>query len=329
MIRAFYQIAAKFGLTFGRLSRPAMRENLGRLEAQTSIARTKHGSSIHCGARALGVIACALLCAANLESQEQNSPRRSSRFRRVEPSTAEGQRTFESRCSGCHGLDGRGGERAPDIATSANTPGRSDDELFEIIQKGLPGAGMPSFASLDGSNIKALVSYLRRLQGRSAAAHLPGDAWKGRALFYGKARCSECHMVAGAGGFIAADLTGFGGSHTAEEIRNEITKPNDANRLGSTMIVTTRDGRSLSGVVRNEDNFSIQLETLDGEFRLFLKSELNSFARQREPLMPSDYGSTLSAGELNDLVAFLLLRATHGQTGATSPKKSEPDEEDQ
>jgi cytochrome c oxidase cbb3-type subunit 3 len=73
---------------------------------------------------------------------------------------------------------------------------------------------MPSFASLDGSNSKALVSYLQQLPGRSAAADLPGDAWKGRALFYGKACCSECHMVAGTGGFMAADLTGFGGSHT-------------------------------------------------------------------------------------------------------------------
>jgi cytochrome c oxidase cbb3-type subunit 3 len=80
--------------------------------------------------------------------------------------------------------------------------------------------------------------------------------------------------------------------------------------------------------VRNEDNFSLQLETLDGEFRLFLKPELNSFARQREPLMPSDYGSTFSA-ELNDLVAFLLLPATHGKAAATSPKKSKPDDEDE
>jgi cytochrome c oxidase cbb3-type subunit 3 len=293
------------------------------------MAPTKHDFTTDGVARALGVIACALLFAANMESQELNSPRRTNGFRRIEQSTVGGQRTFESRCSGCHGLDGRGGERAPDIATSAKTPGRSDEELFQIIQKGLPGAGMPSFASLDGSDIKALVSYLRRLQGRSGAAHLPGDAWKGRGLFYGKARCAECHMVAGEGGFLAADLTAFGGSHAAEEIRNEITKPNDANRLGAAMTVTTRDGRSCSGVVRNEDNFSLQLQSLDGEFHLFLKSELDSFVRQREPLMPSDYGSTLSAGELNDLVGFLMLEAKHGKAGATSHKKSTPGGEDE
>jgi hypothetical protein len=34
-----------------------------------------------------------------------------------------------------------------------------------------------------------------------------------------------------------------------------------------------------SGRVRNEDNFSLQLQTLDGAFHLFMKSELRSFER--------------------------------------------------
>lgn len=95
------------------------------------------------------------------------------------------------------------------------------------------------------------------------------------------------------------------------------------------MIVTTRDGRTYSGVVRNEDNFSIQLQSLDGEFRLFAKSELDHFSRTLDSLMPSDYGSSLTAGELNDLVSFLMFAANDGKTGAASGKKSKRDDEDE
>ena len=247
--------------------------------------------------------------------------------RPADESSAEGRQIFEQRCAGCHGLDGRGGERAPDIAVNAKTQRRSDDELFRIIERGLPGTGMPSFASL-GSSTKSVVVYLRQLQGKSGVAQLPGDAQKGRGLFYGKARCSECHAAAGAGGFIAADLSAFG-TRSVDEIREAITKPSNVTRQGGKMIVKTRGGQEYAGVVRNEDNFSLQLQSLNGEFHLFLKSELASFARQPESLMPADYGSTLHPGELNDIVSFLMFAARDAKAEAAPGKKSKSDDEDE
>jgi cytochrome c oxidase cbb3-type subunit 3 len=248
--------------------------------------------------------------------------------RLAEESPAEGRQIFEQRCAGCHGLDGRGGERAPDIATNAKTQRRSDDELFRIVEKGVPGTGMPSFASL-GSSTKNVVTYLRFLQGKTGAAKLPGDTQKGKMLFYGKARCSECHATAGAGGFIAADLSGFGGTRAADEIREAIVKPSSASRLGGKMIVKTRNGQEYSGVLRNEDNFSLQLQSLNGDFHLFQKSELASFARQPDSLMPGDYGSTLNPSELNDLVSFLMSAAHDVKAEAAAGKKSKGDDEDE
>src|ERR1043166_5931797 len=60
-----------------------------------------------------------------------------------------GRRSFESRCAGCHGLDGRGGERAPDIARNAKVRAHTDAELRKIIHDGVPGTGMPGFRMLD------------------------------------------------------------------------------------------------------------------------------------------------------------------------------------
>src|SRR5256885_3042962 len=85
---------------------------------------------------------------------------------------AEGRQAFDTRCAGCHGLDGRGGERAPDIATRSAVQQKSDANLTRIIRNGIPGAGMPGFGSLDDGTAKSAVAYLRRFQGKSEAARL-------------------------------------------------------------------------------------------------------------------------------------------------------------
>jgi cytochrome c oxidase cbb3-type subunit III len=268
-----------------------------------------------CGVRILCGLGFALLCAF-LAAQ------------RVASQGENGQQVFESRCAGCHGLDGRGGERAPDIATAEKTQRRSDDELSRIIASGVPAKGMPAFASL-GSSLKNVVAYLRQLQGKDDSAKLPGDVKKGRELFYGKPRCAECHAISGSGGFIASELSGFGANRAADQILQSIVKPAGTNRFGGKMVVKTRDGKQYVGVVRNEDNFSLQVQTLDGAFLLFQKSGLAGFSRQPDSIMPADYGSTLSRDELNDLVSFLMsaARGVKGQTGAN--KKPADDEEEE
>jgi cytochrome c oxidase cbb3-type subunit III len=257
-----------------------------------------------------------------LESRQQKSPpARPNPCQQDAQATAEGRQLFASRCAGCHALDGRGGERAPDIATSAKTLQRSDEELSAIIEKGLPGTGMPAFASMGSSNIKSVVTYVRQLQGKKEAAALPGNAEKGHALFDGKARCANCHTVAGAGGFIAGDLTAFGANRSVEQIRDAIVKPSNGGRATGRVMVTTRDGRKYSGVLRNEDNFSLQMQALDGSFHLFVKQELQEFTRLPEPLMPSDYGTTLGNAELNDVISFLISAARTGKAGSDTQKK--------
>ena len=55
---------------------------------------------------------------------------------------------FESVCATCHGLDGRGGERGPNVATRAEVQQLSDADTLRILQAGIPAAGMPAFSAL-------------------------------------------------------------------------------------------------------------------------------------------------------------------------------------
>lgn len=230
---------------------------------------------------------------------------------------ASGERVFSSACAGCHGLDGRGGARAPNL-TAPKVRRLSNRELLAIISKGVPGTAMPAFHALAPEELRALVAYVRGLQGAKPAAPVSGDPRRGETLFFGKARCSACHMINGKGGFIASDLSAYGRSHSPQEILHRILTPqNDDRERDSVAVVTTNDGRKIRGVVRNEDNFSLQLQSLDGVFHLLTKSELKNVEYEAEPLMPSNYGSLLTREELDDIVRYLTERAgSANSTGA-------------
>jgi cytochrome c oxidase cbb3-type subunit III len=222
-------------------------------------------------------------------------------------SSNRGRQVFDSNCATCHGLDGRGGERAPNIATSPGAQQLPDAGLLRIIERGIPAGGMPAFASLGQSRIEAVASFLRTLQGKRSFTSLPGNPQTGRRIFFGKAGCSACHMIRGQGGFIGPDLSTYGESHSSQAIRQAILHPaKDLSVQQGVLTVVTRAGEKYVGVARNEDNFSLQLQTPDGAFHLFMKSDLKSFRREPGSLMPSDFGSKLTPSDLDDLISFLV-----------------------
>jgi cytochrome c oxidase cbb3-type subunit 3 len=224
---------------------------------------------------------------------------------------ASSKKVFEKTCAGCHGLDGRGGERGPNIATREEVARRRDAELFKTIRDGITASGMPSFASLGTPQLNGLVSYLRSLQGKGPNAAVPGNPKSGETLFFGAAHCSDCHMVQGKGGFIGPDLSVYAAASSVDEIKKAIVSPGgrDPSRVRGVVTVTLHDGKRLEGIVRNEDNFSVQLQSMDGSFHLVQKSEVGAITRSQESLMPADYGKTLSPSQLDDLVGYLMTAA--------------------
>ncbi|MCC6590414.1 MAG: PQQ-dependent dehydrogenase, methanol/ethanol family [Bryobacterales bacterium] len=70
-----------------------------------------------------------------------------------------GQKSFANRCAFCHGADGRGGERAPDVTRSI----RTRNDLPELIRNGIPDKGMPG-ANVSDTEMTALLAYMRTLR---------------------------------------------------------------------------------------------------------------------------------------------------------------------
>lgn len=259
------------------------------------------------GHRSQFVLTLAVLWAATNLTAWAQTPRQNSAQKNAKRVSSGGKQIFASTCAGCHGLDGRGGERAPNIAERAHVQRLSDAQISHIVENGIPGTGMPAFRSFGHSDVEAVVTYLRTLQGKKAAITLPGDPERGEKSFFGKAGCSSCHMVGGKGGFISSDLSSYASTHTAEQIRGAITSPaSGSDRPVRLVTVTIHDGGKVTGRVRNEDNFSLQLQLLDGSFYSLTKSDVDRLEYNSQALMPSDYGSTLRSNELNDLVSYLM-----------------------
>ena len=157
-----------------------------------------------------------------LASYAQTSGHTIEKSKRSTQALASGKQTFESSCAPCHGLNGKGAERAPDIATRPEIVKLSDPATLKVLRDGVPAKGMPSFAKLGSARLSDLLNYLRVLQGKGQVAASTANGEKGRELFAGKGGCSQCHMVQGAGGFLGPDLSDYGESHSADDIRSAI-----------------------------------------------------------------------------------------------------------
>lgn len=218
-------------------------------------------------------------------------------------------------CAGCHGADGRGGDRAPSLVAPSSTTRRSDSELFRIVHDGTR-AGMPPFAQIGDANIEAVLEYVRHLEGDSASTRTPkepaatGDVAVGRALYFGKAQCSNCHLMRGKGGFIATNLTNYGRNRAAEEVLQAVINPdNPLVPSSQVVVVTTNSGQKIVGVLRNEDAFTLAVQAEDGRFRLLARNEVSEVHYTGRSLMPRDYGKRLTSRELNDIVSFLIVES--------------------
>src|ERR1700722_15630243 len=76
----------------------------------------------------------------------------------LKTSAGPGEHTFTSTCAGCHGLDGHGGDKGPNIAGSARVRHLPDTQVSNIISNGIPGTGMPAFHNLSTRQIGSLVA---------------------------------------------------------------------------------------------------------------------------------------------------------------------------
>jgi len=208
---------------------------------------------------------------------------------------AAGEKAFNEGCAVCHGQGGMGG-RGPNLAN-----GRvmwhtlTDEATYNRIKDGVPSGGMPPTPGSD-EKLWQLAAYVVALRAPASESPQTGDATLGQTLFWGKAGCNECHSILGKGGKIGPDLSDAGGSRSTSVIRMAIEDPGSNGSKGF---------EKAHIVLKNRNNFSLQVLDARGELHLLLMTAVKEMAVSPNSVMPANYKARLSGAEINALVAYL------------------------
>lgn len=219
----------------------------------------------------------------------------------------QGQNIFRGRCAVCHGIDAKG-YRGSDLTSGDWVHGGSDRQIFTTITTGVAGTEMPGNTSLSEDEVWMLVAYLRTLSAPGGPVAEHGDAARGEQLFWATAgaNCGRCHMVGGRGGRLGPNLSRIGASRSASALEREIRRPGEVIPIGfETITVTTRDGRKIRGLRKNEDTFSVQIMTPTEDILSFMKPDVMVDAEPLRSLMPGYAPERVSDADLHDIVRYL------------------------
>lgn len=220
---------------------------------------------------------------------------------------AAGTKLFMGSCAGCHGPDGGGGARGPNLVRRSLWHPLSDEAIFQVIRKGVPGTDMPA-TKLTDEQTWQMVSFIHSLTGPASSNPVPGDAAAGKEVYWSaKAGCAGCHAIRGQGGSMGPDLSNVGGSRPLAVIRESIVEPaKDLYYLGNeATTVVLKNGQTIQGVAKNRSNYSVQLVDGKGKLHLLEMSAIREMTISTTTPMPTDYAKRLTRTELRDLLKYL------------------------
>ncbi len=206
-------------------------------------------------------------------------------------------------CSGCHGASGEGG-RGPNLLTGRNIRRADNQQLFNTIKNGIPGSDMPP-SPLEDEKIWRIAAFVRNLSAPAIRQNVAGDAAAGKAVYYGKGGCTNCHMIRGEGGYLGPDLSNLGVNENMTQIREGLLDVNKRFTQGfDPVIVTLADGTKVQGVAKNYSNYAIQLLDREGQLHLLDRKDVKVEFRDKS-WMPDNYSERLTPDEVQNLLAFL------------------------
>ena len=170
---------------------------------------------------------------------------------------------------------------------------QTDPKIVAITKKYWPQSASKTPAALQ-SEIERLAKLIRAE---------PGTPKVGEQLF-GKT-CGTCHAMFGAGGRIGPELTTYRRDDLDNMLLN-IVNPNAEIREGyGTLLVSTNDGRLLSGILMDQDPNSIVIRASDGHDLAIPREEIEEMKASPASLMPEGLLKDLKPKEIVDLFAFL------------------------
>ena len=143
---------------------------------------------------------------------------------------------------------------------------------------------------------------------RKKATGEMGDAVRGQKLFadLNGLACVKCHAVGGQGGAVGPDLTGIAAKYTGDEIATSILYPSAKIASGyESVIVATKDGRVITGVVKADTTSGVDLEDAEAKRVRVPLDDIEERRTGDVSIMPNGLAEGLKPKDFADLLAYL------------------------
>jgi putative membrane-bound dehydrogenase-like protein len=128
------------------------------------------------------------------------------------------------------------------------------------------------------------------------------DMSQGRAVF--QKNCASCHTLFDAGGKVGPELTGSQRANLDYVLENVLDPSAVVAKEYQVTIVTTKDGRTINGIIKREDKRTITLQTPNDVVTIAVE-DIDERHKSPLSLMPDGVLPNLKDDEVRDLVAYL------------------------
>ncbi|MCY2966359.1 MAG: c-type cytochrome [Planctomycetota bacterium] len=171
-----------------------------------------------------------------------------------------------------------------------------DDQIAAIVEK--------HFGSVKGATTAEMLAQVDKFKETLSVG--TGSPYNGRKLYLES--CGKCHVLFEEGGRIGPELTGYKRDDLHTMLVN-VVNPSAQIREGfEAYTVVTKDGRTLSGFIADQDARVVVLKFSDGQSRSLRRDEIDEMAASPQSMMPEGLLKNYTDQQVRDLFAYL--RAT-------------------
>lgn len=152
-------------------------------------------------------------------------------------------------------------------------------------------------------SLEAAGSRAKVYEQMKSVVQLAAHPANGRAVF--KKACANCHRLDQEGSPVGPDLFGIR-NQPKEAILLHIIIPEQEITPGfAAYVLTTKEGRVLTGLVASETATSVTLKQPQGKIETVLRSDVDELIASKLSLMPQNIETQLTRQEFADLLAYL------------------------
>jgi putative membrane-bound dehydrogenase-like protein len=178
------------------------------------------------------------------------------------------------------------------------------EQLFQNFSDATKAASKQLLARFE-KEAEARTNKLRELEPLLTAG---GNVKAGRALFFGKATCYNCHAIGAEGGRLGPDLTSVGAIRSGHDILEAIVFPS-ATLVPDyqTARITTKAGQTYNGIrsqLESDREATVLWLGVNQKLRI-PRDQIAGSTNSTVSLMPEGFASLLTPKEMTDLLAFL------------------------